>query len=465
MRRLTRTAIGTALALGMVAATAAPGAAAAPGPRREQWWFTTWDVQNKLWPVTQGRGVTVAVLDSGVQANLPELSGVVLPGTDATGGGGDGRTDTESGEVAGHGTAMANLIAAQGGNSGFVGVAPEVKILPVVVNSVNTTTDGIKYAVDHGAKVINISRAAPTGQCPTDQQEAVAYAIKRDVVVVAGAGNDGHSSNPSNSPANCAGVLAIGGVDFRFNPFVKTQRQPYVAAAAPATQVGSVLKDGEFHTSEGGTSSATALTSAAVALVRSKFPDMSAREVVQRIIASARDVGPQGRDNQTGYGLIRPSRALAGSVPKNSPNPVFDAYDKWAAANGKDGGSAAAAGQEGTDEASGNNSTLLIATAAAVGIALLIVLFIVLRSRGRRTGPVGPPPGYPHQPPPHPYGGGPQGPPTGFGAPQPPPGQPPRQGPPPGGHPDFRPSQGPPGNFGPPQPRPHDGPPMGGPGE
>jgi type VII secretion-associated serine protease mycosin len=426
MRRLTRTAVGAALAMGMVSATAAPGAAAVPGPRPEQWWFGTWDVQDKVWPVTQGKGVTVAVLDTGVQANLPELADVVLPGQDATGARGDGRTDVDDASVPGHGTGMASLIASQGGPSRFVGVAPQVKILPVVVHA-NAYADaaGIRFAVDHGAKVINISQAS-SAQCLPEVQQAISYAIQHEVVVVAGAGNTGNAENSSQTPANCAGVLAVGAVDFQFRPWEGTQRQPYVAVAAPGVHVGGVLRDGQFHQSPGGTSGASALTAAAVALVRSKYPDMPAREVVQRIIASARDVGPSGKDEATGYGLIRPSHALVDKVSKSAPNPVFDAYDKWAAANGK--GGSAAKPSESSQASGGPDWTRVAIFGGGVVIAILLVVFAIARAgRARRRGaggyagspraPVPPGPSYQQGPPPS--FGPPQGPPPGGSVPPP----------------------------------------------
>jgi subtilisin family serine protease len=399
MRLFIRVAFGAALALGTLAAAPVAGVAAVPGPLPQQWWFSTWDIQDKVWPITQGEGVTVAVIDSGVQASLPELSGVVLPGTDARGGSGDGRVDTQPAAVTGpdtggHGTAMANLIGAQGRGTGFVGVAPAVKLLPVVADGSASTALGIRFAVDHGAQVINISLAGPI-ECTAEEQESVAYAVEHDVVVVAAAGNLGDAGNPPTSPASCAGVFAIGGVDFEFNPFAKTQRQPYVAAAAPAEQVGSVLKDGRFHTSEGGTSSAAALTSAVVALVRSRFPDMSAREVVQRIIASARDVGPSGKDDQTGYGLIRPSHALVDEVAADSPNPVFDAYDQWKAATAEGSDPATAPAERAADESSGDLVVVLVlmlSAATLLGVLLLVTLLVVLpRSRRKRIAQVGSP--------------------------------------------------------------------------
>ncbi|HEX6470249.1 MAG TPA: S8 family serine peptidase [Streptosporangiaceae bacterium] len=448
MRRFIRAAFGAALAVGLVAATATPGAAAAvPGPRKEQWWFTAWAVQNKVWPITQGRGVTVAVIDSGVEADIPDMAGVVLPGTNAESGGGDGRTDVDTAVPAGHGTAMAALIASQGRGTGFVGVAPRAKILPIVSRDLESKAAAVRYATSHGAKVINISQGAPTS-CPPDLQQAVADAVRHDVVVVAAAGNEGDTTNPSATPANCAGVLAVGGVDPRLGAFAKTQRQPYVAVAAPAAGVGSVLRDGQFHTSEGGTSSAAALTSGAVALVRSKFPDLSAREVVQRIIASTRDAGPKGRDDLTGYGAVRPYQALTIDVPRNTPNPVFAAYDKWAAAHGQHSGSGTSAAQQrkNVDQSSNDTGGFLLLVGLSVGTLLLVALVAVfLRARRRRAATAGPPMGgYPGQQPPY-YGQGPgpqgpgpqgpQGPPAPYGRPQGPPpgfgGGPPQGSPPP----------------------------------
>jgi type VII secretion-associated serine protease mycosin len=452
MRRLIRTAFAAALAVGLVSTAAVPGAAAAvPGPRKEQWWFTAWAVQNKVWPITRGQGVTVAVIDSGVEADIPDMAGVVLPGTNAESGGGDGRTDVDTAVPAGHGTAMAALIASQGRGTGFVGVAPRAKILPIVSRDLESKAAAVRYATGHGAKVINISQGAPTS-CPPALQQAVADAIQHDVVVVAAAGNEGDTTNPSATPANCAGVLAVGGVDARLGVFAKTQRQPYVAVAAPAAGVGSVLRDGQFHTSEGGTSSAAALTSAAVALVRSKFPDLPAREVVQRIIASTRDAGPNGRDDLTGYGAVRPYQALTIDVPKNTPNPVFAAYDKWAAAHGRQGGSGAAARQhQNVDQSSNDTGGFLALVGLSVATLLLVVLLaLFLRARKRRAATAGARMGYPGQPPYYGQdqgqGQGPQGPPP-YGRPQgPPPGFGGGQSAPPGpaGPGGFRPPQGPP---------------------
>lgn len=354
----------------------------APQPLPGEWWFSTWGVTDHLWPVSQGDGVTVAVLDTGVQADLPEFRGAVSPGTDLNGG--NGWTDTDDAPVPGHGTGMAALIAGQGGGTGFLGVAPKAKILPVNPRQDQTLVPaGIRYAVDHGAKVINMS-IGDAGPCPADEQQAVSYAIEHDVVLVAAAGNDGDSGNASDHPADCAGVLAVGAVDRHFAPWTGTERQPYVAVAAPGVDTIGLLRDGQIHTSDGGTSGATALTSAGIALMRSRFPTMSAREVVQRVIASARPTDGLPTPNEsTGYGLFRPAHALLDDLPKNAPNPVFDAYDKWVAANrgAQKTSSPSAAAAASRNSSSTRNFFPLLGMVAIV----LAVSGIFLALRRRRT--------------------------------------------------------------------------------
>lgn len=311
---------------------------ATPKSRDDEWWFSTWGVEDRLWPVSTGKGVTVGLLDSGVNADLPDLRGAILPGTDATGGKSDGRTDSDDAN-GGHGTGMAALIAGQGSGERMAGVAPDAKILPIRVTHgqgeggfTSSEASGIRYAADHGAKVISISVGTPTitgrYQCMPWLQEAIDYALQRDVVIVTAAGNNGHLDNPLEEPAACAGVLAVGAVDHLMNPWYRTGHHSYVTLAAPGQQVGTVLRDGRFHTGLSGTSQAAALTSGIVALVRAKFPRMTGREVVQRLIGTARDVGKPGRDEQSGFGLIRPYLALADGPTPAAANPVFSNWDQ-----------------------------------------------------------------------------------------------------------------------------------------
>jgi type VII secretion-associated serine protease mycosin len=302
---------------------------ASPRPRAEEWWFGTWEIQSKVWPISKGRGVTVAVVDTGVNARLPDLRGSVLPGTNITGPKGDGRIDLD--KEGGHGTAMAALIVGQGLVTGMVGVAPEAKVLSIHAD-VEDLAVAVRYATDHGAQIINVSQglASPpaAGGCDVDLQRAISNAVQRNIVLVAASGNDASVGVMNQEPALCPGFLAVGAVDHSFTPWADSQPAPYVAAAAPGVHVGSIGKTGAFIPDLDGTSQAAALTSGVAALIRSKFPTMPAREVVQRIIATARDVGAPGRDNQTGYGLIRPYHALVDQVPASASNPVFAAWDR-----------------------------------------------------------------------------------------------------------------------------------------
>lgn len=304
---------------------AAP-ALAVPSPRNEEWWFGAWEVTNKVWPLTRGDGVVVAVIDSGVQADVADLRGVVLKGADFDGpAAGDGRRDFDT-EKGGHGTAMAALIAGQGSGTGMAGVAPESRILPIAAATDNFVRT-IHYAVDHGARVINISSTARSAHCIDDVQQAVAYAVQHDVVVVASAGNEGNAMESGNSPANCAGVLAVGALSADLTTWEKSTPGDNVMVAAPGGLVGSIGKDGTFSSRNNGTSQAAALTSGVIALIRSRYPHMPGREVVQRLLATAKDIGPKGWDKKTGYGAIIPYLALTANVPPNASNPVYERFD------------------------------------------------------------------------------------------------------------------------------------------
>lgn len=449
MLRRARQVAGSALAMFILGAVAWPGsAAAAPQPRSDEWWFESWGVQSHLWPLSTGKGVTVALIDTGVQANLPDLQGVVLPGTNAENGGGDGREDVDPFQTSpGHGTAMASLIAAQGRGTGLVGVAPDAKILPIVAQSHSAYAKGIRYAADHGAQVINISQGLP-GPCPVPVQEAIAYALGKDVVIVASAGNEGNGANSSTAPANCKGVLSVGAVDAQFTPWEKTQRQPYVKVAAPGVDMRVILKDGKLYRGRG-TSDAAAVTSAAVAIIRAKHPDMKNREVVRQLIASAADIYDKGKDDRTGYGIIRPYRPLAGKAPKGTANPVFEEFDHWMKTHHPEGDKSATP----TASKDDSSSSTIIVYAAIFAVVAAICIFAFFFSRRKRSVPpssMGPGPGYGAPPR---FGQHPQGPPQG-GSQQSGPasgGQP--MEPPSGGQPQFLPpGQWPSGGGSPSQP-------------
>jgi type VII secretion-associated serine protease mycosin len=413
IRTLAAMAVGLAVAVGPgIPAQATASRTAGYAPSAHEWWLANWDVPRYVWPLTEGAGVTVGVVDSGVQASVPDLRGVVLPGKDELGMAGNGDVDYETPD--GHGTAVAVLIAGQGYGTGTIGIAPRAKILPVHVMDPDATPSdvtsrlavGIRYAVSHGAKVINMSVGvtAPSATwCDPGVQDAVAYALAHNVVVVAGSGdaNLAGSSGPEE-PASCAGVLAVGGVEPNGGLWQYSVRQPYVSVAAPADHMVYVGSDGRYTTTGWGTSFSAPLVAGAAALIRSRYPSMPWYQVVQRLIGTAIHEGSPVPNDDWGYGIIDVARAVNASaypVSASAPNPVYARYQAWLAsaagqawakANGvrtisSTAAPTHAAAKRAAAPGSGSGGLglgLLLAIVGAV-IAACLILFVIIRSRRR----------------------------------------------------------------------------------
>ena len=307
--------------------TSAPGLAS-------QWWLTSLHVP-QAWraAAVKGAGVTVAVLSTGVSASQQDLSGAVLTGPDYAG----------SGRVAGgpfwgfEGTAVAGLIAGHGhgagGASGSTGIAPRARILSVPVtleyddplNSDAAITKrlpdaiaaGIRYAVAHGARVIALpldpgtlgiaaggDPAAAGGSAA--ERSAVAYAVAHDVVLVAPAGDNGMGAGTVNYPAAYPGVLAVGATakGGQLAPF--TNKSSYVALTAPGTGLTVAAPDGGGYGTLASTDMSAALAAGVAALIRSRFPGLTAAAVVQ-----AMERGVTGRAAPgAGHGALDAAGAL-----------------------------------------------------------------------------------------------------------------------------------------------------------
>ncbi|MCI4064249.1 type VII secretion-associated serine protease mycosin [Micromonospora sp. R77] len=281
--------------------------------RRSAQWHLRYLNVHKAQEITRGAGVTVAVPDTGVFPH-PDLKRNLLPGTDSISGStGNGWQDLD-----GHGTGMAGLIAANGGERGVgaLGIAPEAKILPIRGKRTNLGGDtdnlaaGIEFAISHGADVISISAvASPT----TRLQQAVKQALQNDIVVVAGAGNAPVDSGVGY-PASEPDVIAVGGIDRVGKHANVSVTGPELDLAAPSVDIYSTSINGGYRTGTG-TSDATAIVAGAAALIRSKYPDLPAQEVAHRLTATAIDKGPPGRDDEYGYGVIDLVAALTAGVP------------------------------------------------------------------------------------------------------------------------------------------------------
>jgi type VII secretion-associated serine protease mycosin len=277
------------------------------------------------WTTSKGDGVTVAVIDTGVNGSVAELRGVVVGGTDVSGlGTSDGQTPV--GEESQHGTMVASLLAGRGTGegSGVLGVAPETELLSASVAFGQDTgaltsndeqiAEAVVWAVDRGADVINMSLTRNTSDWPESWDDAFMYAFENDVVVVAAAGNRGSGTSEVGAPATIPGVLTVAGVDREQNASFDASSQGItISVAAPSEDLVGVLPDGS-HVVWSGTSAAAPLVSGLVALARSAYPDLSAAEVINRVVRTADPKGEAAPSPLYGYGIIDPVAALTADV-------------------------------------------------------------------------------------------------------------------------------------------------------
>jgi membrane-anchored mycosin MYCP len=312
---------------------------------------------DRLAPLATGDGVTIAVIDSGVDRANRAL-GKVLGGGDFLDPTGDGRLD-----CVGHGTAIASLI-----NGKLHGLAPRATVLSIRVTEqeeVDGATVGrtsgpaglaaaVRSAVDQGAQVINLSLVSYMDNAQV--RGAIADAVAHDVVVVAAVGNRGEEGNPTPYPAAYDGVLGVGAIGLDGQRLPSSQTGPYVDLVAPGAQIIAAGLKGGFTIHEG-TSFATPFVAATAALVREYRPKLTAAQVVERLKATAD--GPDG--------LLNPYRAVTDQLippTKATPSPIAE-------------------GRTDLREAHENRRALEI-TGVALGLTLLAVLVGVTLNRGNR---------------------------------------------------------------------------------
>lgn len=358
-------ALATGLALSGAPAAAVPTASPTPitltpaeaavlgkdDVRQHEYWLTDYRIVD-AWKQSTGSGVTVAVIDTGVDGTHPDLVDNVLEGYDASGEGSPNGWQGLGVEPM-HGTEVASLIAGHGHNvsgipkiagqpgkpAGVIGVAPDAKILPISLNMVSNAEKSIdeqipaavRYAVDHGAQVINLSIGSNKTTWPKSWDDAFAYAEEKGVVVVASAGNRGSGITQVGAPATIPGVLTVGGVDRQREASKGSSTQGIsIGVTAPSNDMIAAAPGNKYMIWSGSSASAP-LVSGLAALIKSKYPNLSAAQIIQRITESADDTGAAGRDPVYGFGIINPLMALDPSTPQDATENPLGSLKAWIA--------------------------------------------------------------------------------------------------------------------------------------
>jgi type VII secretion-associated serine protease mycosin len=375
--------------------------ALAEGMRERQWYLDAMQAET-MWKVSSGKGMTVAVIDSGVDASTPELRGKVLPGENFVEPDKDARTDLD-----GHGTAMAVLIAGNGvGGQGVKGLAPDARILPLTVSGTSKETarssapaliKAIRHAADSDAQIINMSLAFQDYLLKKSEleelQKAVDYAIGRGKLLLAGSGNDGTTSNDLTYPAASDGVAGVGAVDKNLAHVKFSNFGSQVALAAPGQDIPINCIGKSGYCRSGGTSQATAITSGAAALIWAKHPKWTGNQVLRVMMETAgKPADGKIPSRYLGYGTIRPRYNVLENKGDPGPadvNPLVAAQKDSSPSPSKDapsaspkGGSEAGDAAESTKD--GGSAMPWVLGAAGAVIVVGGGLFLFLR-RGRAS--------------------------------------------------------------------------------
>ncbi|MDP9952550.1 MULTISPECIES: type VII secretion-associated serine protease mycosin [Streptomyces] len=361
-----------------------------------------WSLQrvllDELWKQSTGKGVRVAVIDTGVDVRNEQLKPAVdteagrnfLPkglktpdGVKIERGKENGTTDT-----VGHGTKVAGIIAArEAKGTGFTGIAPDATIIPIQQNDAEghgdtaTLADAITYAVDKAdADVINISQDTADAVKPsTKLKQAVDRALAQQVVVVASAGNDGLGGNVKETyPASFDGVLAVASSDRNNERAPFSQSGDFVGIAAPGVDMVSTVPGGG-HCADNGTSFSAPYVAGVAALVRAKHRDWTQAQIVAQIQQTA-ERSVAGHDNAVGWGVVDPVRALT-----EDDRPI----DRPVASEGMSKGKAPTPAElplgETADERNARLATYVVA-GVGVLVAAIAGTAVAVRDRRRRMG-------------------------------------------------------------------------------
>lgn len=275
-------------------------------PRRTDQWGLGAIHAYDAWDVTRGAGQVIAVLDTGVDLDHPDLAGHLLPGFDYV------DDDANPQDTEGHGTHVMGIANALTDNGvGVAGVAWDAQTLPVrIIGPYGASSwdiaQGLSYAADQGAQVVNMSLGGP-GWVQMER-DAVNYARAREVVIVAAAGND--NSPVASYPASYDHVLSVASVTSSLSRSSFSNFGPFVDIAAPGSSIYSTYYNNTYAYLQG-TSMASPHVAGAAALVWSAGGATTAAGVIEALLCSTQDLGAGGRDDYFGWGLVRADNAVS----------------------------------------------------------------------------------------------------------------------------------------------------------
>ena len=318
-------------ALAVIASTMVAVPASADEIRDRQYWLAQYGFTT-AWATTRGEGITVAVIDTGIDSSQPDLVGAVSGGTDVSGlGAANGQTPV--GLNPEHGTMVASLLAGRGhgSGSGVLGVAPAAKLLAVSVglgvgsaSSDDQIASAVRWSVDHGANIINMSLVRNTLDWPTSWDSAFLYAMQHNVIVVAAAGNRGSGTTEVGAPATIPGVVVVAGVSRAGKASIDASSQGItLSVAAPSENLVGAVPGGGYA-EWAGTSGACPIVAGLLALIMAAHPKLSAGNVINRMTATATKAGTS---IQYGSGLINAAAAVTAAVPSVSYEPAKELED------------------------------------------------------------------------------------------------------------------------------------------
>lgn len=407
-------AVGVVLMAACASVLVVPQPAFADSARAKEWYLDAWKI-DEAWQISRGDGVTVAVVDTGVDATHPDLVGQIVG------------APLGDGDINGHGTAIASMIAGSGvngGGQGVWGVAPKAKVLsfrvPDTPKSGIFDPDRVAYSIreaaDSQARIINISIAGAVNW--PAQASAVEYALGRGKLVVAGAGNANENGRVPVYPAAYPGVVGVGAVDQNGKTWSNSNQGSWVSLAAPGTRIASACIESTRYCLSDGTSASAALTSGIAALVWSAHPDWTANQVIKRLIdTTSKGNGEVVPNDEIGFGIVSARQALQSTAPpgpadvnplmnvrgiKPTPTPSPTPPSTQPAPTAADSAlaplpSATPALESAGDKGSDSNLLPVAAIGGGVVVALILVALFYFRSRRGRDAP--PPPPMPPAPP------------------------------------------------------------------